>query len=172
MTINSTILFHEEQQFKRPWLFVLSVVAMLIPIGILVSEIMKKKLNIQELVLSLIAVTVIEIPIFAYLYLSKLETIVTAEGLGFRWWPLQRKYRMLFKENIMDIKTRKSPAMTYGYHWLPGFGWVNNVRGRMGVQIKMKSGKRLYIGSVKIDELKTALEKLLNTRIVEFRDEF
>ena len=172
MTQPGSILFHEEQQFKRSWLIVLVLVAMLIPIGILVSGLTKEKLNPQELVLSLIAIITVEIPIFIYFYLSKLETIVTIEGFGYRWWPLQRKYRLLMKEDLVEIKTRKSPAMTYGYHWVPGFGWVNNVRGRMGFQIKLKSGKKIFIGSQKIDECKSALEKLLNTRIGDFRNEF
>jgi len=46
------------------------------------------------------------------------------------------------------------------------------VRGRMGFQIKLKSGKKLFVGTQKIEESKTALEKLLNTRIGEFRNEF
>ena len=172
MKQEGSIFFHEEQQFKRSWLIVLVLVAMLIPIGILVSGLTKEKLNPQELVLSLIAIVAVEIPIFTYFYLSKLETIVTVEGFGYRWWPLQRKYRMMLKDDIVDIKTRKSPAMTYGYHWVPGFGWVNNVRGRMGFQIKLKSGKKLFVGTQKTEESKTALEKLLNTRIGEFRNEF
>ncbi len=151
---------------------VLLLVGMLIPIGILVFELTRQKLNTQEMVLSLIAVMAVEIPIFVYLYLSKLETIVTVDGYGYRWWPLQRKYRIMLKDDIVDIKTRKSPAMTYGYHWVPGFGWVNNVRGRMGFQIKLKSGKKLFVGTQKIEESKIALEKLLNTRIGEFRNEF
>ena len=151
---------------------VLALIGLLLPIGILVSEAMKEKLSKMELVLSLIAIIAIEIPIFIFIYLSKLETIVLNEGFGYRWWPLQRKYRMMLKNDIVEIKTRKSPAFTYGYHWVPGFGWVNNVRAGSGFQIKLKSGKKLFLGSEKLDETKAALEKLLNTRIGEFRNEF
>ena len=79
MKREGSIFFHEEQQFKRSWLIVLVLVAMFIPIGILVSGLTKEKLNPQELVLSLIAIVAVEIPIFTYFYLSKLETIVTVE---------------------------------------------------------------------------------------------
>ena len=168
----NTILFHEEQQFKKPWIILLVVMGLLLPIGILVSEAMKEKLSEMELVLSLIAIIVFEIPIFVFIYLTKLETIVLNEGFGYRWWPLQRKYHMMMKDDIGEAKTRKSPAFTYGYHWMPGYGWVNNVRGETGIQIKLRSGKKLFIGSQKLDQLKAALEKLLNIRIGDFRNEF
>ncbi len=172
MEANAQISFHEEQQFKRPWLIVLVVIGMLLPIGILVSGLTKEKLNAQELTLSLIAIIVVEIPLFVLFYLSRLEIIITKEGMGYRWWPLQKKYRMMLKNDIVEIKTRKSPAFTYGYHWVPGFGWVNNVRAGIGFQIKLKSGKKLFLGTERLAESKAALEKLLNTRIGEFRNEF
>ena len=78
----------------------------------------------------------------------------------------------MLKDDIKQIGIRKSPAMTYGFHWVPGYGWVNNVRGKMGFQVKLKSGKKLYIGSQQVEQLKAALEKLLNNRIGEFRNEF
>ena len=130
---------------------------MLIPVCVLVGTAYRKPQEASKLFLSLLAVLVIEIPIFLLLFYSKLETIVVPEGLGYRWWPLQGKYRMIFKEDIIDIGLRKSPPFTYGLHWMPGYGWVNNMRGRKGIQIKLKSGKKIYLGSQQIEELKTAL---------------
>ncbi len=170
--LDQNILFKEVQQFRQKWLMLLLLAAMLVPVCILVVTAYKQPEESSKLFLSLLAVLVIEIPIFFLFYYSKLETIVVPEGLGYRWWPLQGKYRMIFKEDILDIWLRRSPAFTYGYHWLPGYGWVNNIRGRKGIQIKLKSGKRIYLGSQRIDELRTALEKVLNKRIGDFKNEF
>ena len=79
---------------------------------------------------------------------------------------------MMLKEDLKEIRIRKSPAFTYGYHWILGYGWVNNVRGKMGFQVILKSGKKLFIGSQQVEQLKAALERLLNNRIGEFRNEF
>jgi hypothetical protein len=169
---NGSILFHEEQRFRQTWVVILILVAVVAPITILTSELLKGRLGRIDFTLSMIAVIAVELPIFLLVYYSKLETMVTTEGLGYRWRPLQTKYRMIFKDEVVDIKTRKSPAFNYGVHWIPGYGWVHNVRGRMGMQMKLKSGKKTYVGSQKIDELKAALEKVLNKRIAEFRNEF
>jgi hypothetical protein len=145
---------------------------MLLPIGILVSMMMGKKMNSMEFLLSLLAIIVFEIPIFILFHYTKFEITVWPEGLGYRWWPLQKKYRMIFTGDVLDVKTRRSPSFNYGVHWIPGYGWVHNVSGRMGIQIKLRSGKKLFIGSGQVKELKSALEKLLNKRIGEYRDEF
>jgi len=172
MNTTNTILFHEAQEFKRPWLVVLLLIGILLPIGILISATLKEQLSSMELVLSLIAVTAFEIPICLFFFLTKFETIVMPEGFGYRWWPLQKKYRVMLKDEIKQIAVRKSPTMTYGYHWIIGYGWVNNIRGNMGFQVILKSGKKLFIGSQQVEQLKAALEKLLNNRIGEFRNEF
>ena len=172
MTTDKSTLFHEEQSFKRSWLAVLLLLGMLIPIGILVSMWIGKQVNSMELLLSLLAVIVVEIPIFLFFIYTRFEIIVLKEGLGYRWWPLQKKYRMILAGEFSEIKTRKSPAYNYGVHWIPGFGWVHNMRGKMGFQIKLISGKKIFLGSERVEELKSTLEKLLNKRIGEFRNEF
>jgi hypothetical protein len=168
---SKSITFHEEQRFRQGWVLILILVAVLAPIAILTSELINGRLDKIDFTLAIIAVVAVELPIFLLVYYSKLETMVTAEGLGYRWRPLQTKYRMIFKDEVLDIGIRKSPAFNYGVHWIPGYGWVHNVRGRMGMQMKLKSGKKIYVGSQRINELKAALEKLLNKRIAEFRNE-
>jgi hypothetical protein len=151
---------------------ILFVFCLLLPIAILLYSTSIHQISKMEFGLSTIAVVAIEIPIFVLFYYSKLETIVTNEGLGYRWRPLQNKFRMLFKEDIIKVNTRNGPPFSYGIHWMPSYGWVHNIRGRKGFQINMRSGKRLFIGSQKIDELKSVLETLLNNRIADYRNEF
>ena len=172
MDYNKAILFHEEQRFSGALVTILLVFCMMLPIGILFYSTYTHQLSKMEFGLSTIAVLAIEIPIFVLVYYSKLETIVTNEGLGYRWRPLQNKFRMLFKEDINMVNTRKGTPFNYGIHWMPTYGWVHNVRGRKGFQISMRSGKRLFIGSKKVDELKSVLETLLKNRIADYRNEF
>ena len=172
MDSNRSILFHEEQRFKTGVLLLLLVLGMLLPIGILFYTMSIGQSNRSEFTLSTIAIVAIEIPIFALFYYTKLETIVTSEGLGYRWWPLQNNYRLIFKDDIVKVSIRRGPIFNYGIHWMPSYGWVHNVRGREGLQIKMRSGKRLFIGSQQINELKSVLETLLKKTIADYKDEF
>ena len=153
-------------------LMLLLALGMLLPIGILFYTMSIGQSGRVEFTLSTIAIVAIEIPFFALFYYSKLETIVTDEGFGYRWWPLQNKYRILLKDDILKVSTRSGPMMSYGIHWMPSYGWVHNVRGREGMQIKMRSGKRMFIGSQKMNELKSVLETLLKKTIADYRDEF
>ena len=172
MQVDKSILFHEQQRFGTALLLFLFAIGMLLPIGILFYTMSIGQSGRVEFTLSTIAIVAIEIPIFALFYYTKLETIVTEKGLGYRWWPLQNKYRLIFKDDIAKVSTRRSPIFNYGIHWMPSYGWVHNVRGREGLQIKMNSGKRLFIGSQKINELKSVLESLLKKTIADYRDEF
>ena len=79
MTKVDTIMFHEAQEFRRPWLIVLLLIGTMLPIGILISATMKEQLSNMELVLSLIAVIAFETPICIFFFLTKLETIVIPE---------------------------------------------------------------------------------------------
>jgi len=145
---------------------------LLFPLGILISVYMGGEMNKMEFMLTLLAVVIIEIPIFIFFYYTKFEIIVLHEGFGYRWWPLQKKYRMIFKGEFLDIRSRNSPAHHYGIHWIRDFGWVHNVRAKRGFQIKLRSGKKIFIGSERVEEIKTVLEKVFNIRIGEFRNEF
>jgi hypothetical protein len=172
MEINNPVSFHEQQRFRTGFLIILFMLCMLLPIGILFYSMSTRQITKVEFFLSTLAVLTIDIPIVVFFYYAKLETIVTVEGLGYRWWPLQNKYRMLFKDDIIEVNTRKGPLFNYGIHWMPSYGWVHNVRGRSGFQVRMRSGKRLFIGSQKINELKSALQAILKKTIPDFRNEF
>jgi hypothetical protein len=171
MELNKSTLFHEEQRFRTWILILLLVFAMLLPIGILFYSMRIGQANKSEFALSTIAIVAIEIPIFVFFYYTKLETIVTEEGLGYRWWPLQSKYRILFRDDMVKVNTRRGPILNYGIHWMPGYGWVHNVRGTEGLQIQMRSGKKLFIGSQKLNELKLALDAVLKKTIADYRDD-
>jgi len=172
MNQNRTILFQEEQKFRTNLLIFLLIVGMLLPIGVLFYSMSIEQLRKTEFTLSTFAIVAFEIPIFALFYYTKLETMVTEEGFAFRWWPLQKTHRMIFKDEIVEVSSRSGPWLSYGIHWMPLYGWVHNVRGREGIQFKLRSGKRIFFGTQKIDELKTALQHLLNRPIGDFRNEF
>ena len=42
----------------------------------------------------------------------------------------------------------------------------------MGFQIRLKNGRKLFIGTQRLNEMKAALEKILNISMGDFRNEF
>ena len=172
MTKGNPVLFHESQRFRKSWLVMLLLFGMLVPIGILVYMLTIDEVNTMELVLSIIAVVAFEIPIFIFFYCSKLEIKVIQEGISYRWWPLQKKFRMILVHEANEIIVIESPTSPYGMHWRLRYGWVNNVGAKRGFQFNLKSGKKIFIGSERINELKTALEKVFKRTIGDKRNEF
>lgn len=55
---------------------------------------------------------------------------------------------------------RNSPLLGWGVDWFPS-GWIYNVGGFEAVEIEMKDGSRLRIGSDEADELAKAIENSL-----------
>jgi hypothetical protein len=64
-------------------------------------------------------------------------------------------------EVIQNLRVvRNSPLLGWGIHWFPS-GWIYNVGGFEAVEIELKDGSRLRIGSDEADELARAIENSL-----------
>jgi hypothetical protein len=67
-------------------------------------------------------------------------------------------------EVIRNLRVvRNSPLLGWGIHWFPS-GWIYNVGGFEAVEIELKDGSRLRIGSDEADELAKAIEDSLISR--------
>jgi hypothetical protein len=90
----------------------------------------------------------------------RLITEVRSDGVYIHFVPLLRD-TILFS-NIADCEARTyRPIREYG-GWGVRFGWKRkayNVSGNRGVQLTLKSGKRLLIGSQRSEELAQAIRK-------------
>ena len=167
MTTKTHAIFHEEQQFRQIWVWLL----------ILHSTAIVWYIAIQELVFhtpvgnnhaSDTAILILWIlfgilfPIF--FHRLKLTTEVRQNGLYIRFSPLHLKFKKIpiDKETTHYMRTYK-PITEYG-------GWgikcgpkgkVYNVSGNLGVQLEFKNKKRLLIGSQKPQQLDSAITQYL-----------
>ena len=94
-----------------------------------------------------------------------LETTIRSEGIYYRFKPFRRKPRFHQWADIERFYVRKyNPIREYG-------GWgvkkgrkkastAFNVRGNMGLQLELKNGKRILIGTQKAEELERVVKKL------------
>ncbi|MBO9563585.1 MAG: hypothetical protein J7621_12455 [Niastella sp.] len=155
------ILFKEVQQFRQLWLWAILISSALMPIGIIVAVMSQdkktglwEKLLVVGIVLGTFAINAI---IF---YIIRLETVVTEEGLFYRWWPFVKKYRMFRWQEIATITVRKYPYFKYGYHITREYGKVHNTNGNKGIQFVLQNGKKVYIGTQKLNVLQYTLEQI------------
>jgi hypothetical protein len=64
-------------------------------------------------------------------------------------------------QEIQNLRVvQNSPLLGWGIHWFP-FGWIYNVGGFEAVEIELKDGRRLRIGSDEAEALARAIENAL-----------
>lgn len=154
-------LFRETQQFRQLWLWALLISSAALPL-VLTSVFAWRdpKLSALESI-GIMAIGVLVPGINLIIFrVTKLETVVTDEGLFYRWRPYFSKYTMLHWQEIDAVTIRRYPYLKYGYHTNREYGKVHNIDGNKGVQFELVNGKRLYIGTQKLTALQHALEQM------------
>ncbi|MDO9390599.1 MAG: hypothetical protein Q7U71_02375 [bacterium] len=93
----------------------------------------------------------------------KLTTRVTNQGISVQFIPLHRKPVMFPFSDIGQYSVRTyRPIMEYGGWGIkrgPG-GLAYNVSGNKGLQLVLKDGKRILIGTQKPEQLKSAIDSM------------
>lgn len=143
--------FEENQQFREWWIWVILFV-------ILISSTVTTAFN-------MIAFLVIS-PVILLMYFSKLRIKINKEGVYYQFFPFHFKS---YQINFDEIKTAQaitySPIKDYGGWGIRyGFkGTAYNVSGNKGVQLELKSGKRILFGSQRSEELEFILKEFMRS---------
>ncbi|MEX0995633.1 MAG: hypothetical protein WDZ45_01135 [Flavobacteriaceae bacterium] len=151
--------FKETQRFDQKWLLILMAVVLLvtlIPIFLILQE---ETTSSSALIASSVGFfTILLVSLF--LYLLKLETGIDHHGIHYRFYPVIRQKTIPWNE-ISECYVRKySPLKEYGgwgIRW--GFnGRAYNVKGNKGIQVVLKSGKKILFGTQKENEAKNVIQ--------------
>ena len=162
MKISGTILFKEIQHFRVQWLWWLIIIGLLAPVGITLGLAITEKEKAAEAWIALAFVIPFEVVILYLFYINRLETVVNNVGVLYKWWLFQRAYRFIARAEIDKAELRKGPLLSYGFHWIPGFGKVHNMGPGKGIQFILKNGRKIFLGTQKQSAFQTALEKIMS----------
>ena len=165
MNSNEHILFREEQQFRQNWLWIILIASSITTVVILFVTLSAEKKPINEMLLSGSLVLLVTLINLAAFYFAQFETIVTTQGINYRWWPFFKKFSTIKWNDINEAAVRKYPYLKIGYHQRKGFGKVHNVEGGKGIQFVLKNGKKIFIGSQKIPGFQYSIEKSINKTV-------
>jgi hypothetical protein len=152
-------LFEEEQQFKQSWLWWLvgSILLLVIGTNIFAFIVSRQQSTPMSRLGMLIGIVGTLIPL-VILYMARLDTVITDEGIYFRWRPFRKSYRVIRFPELRRMTVNERSPMRLGSHYVPGYGWVHQVGGRNGVELEM-AGSRLWLGTQRLDAFLHALEK-------------
>jgi len=168
--------FREEQQFSSVWIWIILILALtasLAPtcVAIYSSLILKKPEgenpeSAVSLFIILIVLILVYLLVFLLLKKMKLVTEVRMDGLFYRYPPIFFKEKKVSKQEIQSYKIRKyNPVREYG-GWGTRYGWGKsgrafNVKGNVGLQLYLESGKKVLFGTQRPDALLRAMNKMM-----------
>lgn len=169
------VLFTEEQRFTQWWLWLMVaavLIAVVIPFAIGIhSQVMLDKpygenpMSTEGLIVTGVFSVVMMLFIFVVLARVRLKTKVTTEGLYYVFTPLLRKERKIVPEEIERYEIRTYRAKRefggYGMKKRRRSGHAFTISGNMGLQLHLKNGKKILIGTQKKQAFEYAMRKLM-----------
>lgn len=150
--------FIEQQRYTQRWLWV--VLAFAAALQVAIGIVLLYKLQ------TLAAVAVIPFAGACLLLLlfraMRLDTVITADAITYRFMPVQRRFRTIAKADIRQAEViTYNPIRDYG-GWGIRYGrkgMAYNVKGDKGVFVELFTGKSLLIGTSKPEEMEAFFRK-------------
>lgn len=149
-------LFQEKQSFSTWWL--LAIIAIIFGYGI--YELVENYISQAAFILP----TGIWLGLLLFIFFTfvKLKTEIDEEGIHIRFFPFLFGKKTFEWDRIAEVYVRKYSLAEYG-----GWGWrvgpsgvAYNTAGHSGIQLILKNGRRVLIGTHEPIEVIAVLEKL------------
>ena len=161
-------LFKEEQRFTQTWLIALMGFSALVPAVIVIISYLKDKNSFSTTQLLLTLSVVILAPCLIFIF--KLTTRIDEKGIHYQFFPFHLKPKTIIWEAIDSATIRTYDAITeYGGWGLKGGtlwnkrkGTAINVSGNKGIQLQLKNGKKLLIGTQKAQQAQETIKYYQN----------
>lgn len=157
-------VFKEEQRFTQLWLLVLLALCLIVPVTLIVKEYTQQNstMNSTEFILVLLGITAS----FTCIFIFKLTTRIDEYGIHYQFFPFHLSFKKIAWSEINKAYIRTyDPIGEYGgwglkggFLWNKGKGTAINISGTVGIQLELKNGKKLLIGTQKEQEAKHVLE--------------
>lgn len=157
MNNNSIYSFEEYQRFNNK-LFIYTVMA--IQSLILAGAILGFKDNHVKLIITGLSGGLLPVILLLLACNTKLETHLDKSGIQYKCTPFQKKPRTISWTSVEKAEVIRYDYVGHGYRISRKYGTVHNVTGKMGLQIILKSGEKLLIGTQKPEEMKDFLSTL------------
>ncbi|WP_394750554.1 hypothetical protein [Spongiimicrobium salis] len=152
-------IFKEIQYFRQWWLWLILLGIGIIPtLGIYKQFVLGETFGSHPM--SNIGLLVFACIVYGFIGLfwcMRLRTEINSSGIHFEFLPFVRK-------SILWEHVEKAELIDYGFvggwgiRWPTAYGTVYNVKGRKGLAIQLKTGKKMVIGTQKEKELLVFME--------------
>ncbi len=168
------LLFKEEQEFSRPWIWL--VLFPVLGLIIFIANIKGGEGEISDpdemtdalgFIIMGIIFFVMMVGLTVLFYKMQLTTEIRYDGIYYKYLPFFKKERFVSKEEIREYEIRKyNPKREYRGHGVkrrrrkPGKAYT--VSGRIGLQLYLNDSREILIGTHRKEAIKYAMEKMMN----------
>ncbi len=144
-------IFKEEQRFTQTWLIIIIVISLIVPLAIILKEI--DKLSTSEIIISIGTIILAS----GLIFLFKLTTRIDEKGIHYKFFPFHLKFKTVVWNDIENSYVRNYDAISeYGGWGIRGGAFrykakskAINISGNIDIQLELKDGKKLLIGTNK-----------------------
>ena len=170
--------FKETQKNRQAWMLFILIVVGAIEIGTFGYGFFKQVINGQQfgenptsdtmLTILFVFMTTLCLTLFILFFVAKLTTVIDRNAIEYRFFPYHFRSHKIIWDTVESYKViTYNPLRDYG-GWGISSGFGNkkafSVAGDKGLQLYLKNGKRILIGTQKENELRDFLTKLnINT---------
>lgn len=155
--------YFEEKQYMRQWwlLLLLSALSGLFVWALVQQLVFKKPFGENPAPdFGLVVLALLVLGLNVLFFVTQLNTKITDKGIYYRLFPFHLKHRLIAASDIEKIYVRKyKPLAEYGGWGIKGGsgGLAYNVSGNMGIQIVLKNGKKILVGTGNADKATEAV---------------
>lgn len=152
-------IFKEEQRFTQTWLIIIIVISLIVTLAIILKEI--DKLTTSEIIISIGTIILAS----GLIFLFKLTTRIDEKGIHYKFFPFHLKFKTVVWNDIENAYVRTYDAISeYGGWGIRGGAFrykakskAINISGNIGIQLELKDGKKLLIGTNKKEQAQDVL---------------
>lgn len=153
-------IFKEQQRFTQTWLIALIVISTIMPLIVILKD--ADNMSTSGLITTICVVLLAPTIIFFF----KLNTRIDEKGIHYQFFPFHFKFKTITWQEINVAYVRKYDAISEyggwglkgGALWNKSKGTAINVSGDIGIQLELKNGKKLLIGTQLEEQAKQVLE--------------
>lgn len=155
------VLLEEEQRFSNWWIWGALILIFVFSLTDILYEILKKDVVTLTSIIPLIIFILIFGFIFTLFLFTRLQTVISSDGIQVKYFPINRKKTYLWNE-IDNVYVRQYKPREFGGYGFRGTkkNRALNIYGNWGLQLEFKEGGKLLIGTQLPDEIELILKKI------------
>ncbi len=169
------VLFTEEQRYTQWWIWFLlsaALLAVVVPFGIGIRQQLgegqpwgNEPMSNAGLIFTGVFSTAIMLGAILLVRISRLKTKITDQGIYVAYYPLMRKWKIIGATEIDRYELRSYRAKReyggYGLRKRRRAGRAYTIAGNIGLQLYLKDGTKILIGTQRKQALEYAMRKLM-----------